>query len=300
MELRVLRYFLTVAQQGSITAAARVLHLTQPTLSRQIRDLEIELGQTLFVRHSHSLTLTVEGTLLRQRAEEILTLVEKTEGEFKSLQDAVEGDVYFGAAETRGMASVGRAFAAMHARHPDVRLHLYSGNAEDLCDRLDQGVLDFALLSQPVNLGKYERIELPRANYWVAYVRDDDPLAGQDYVTNADLAGRPLIVSRQSMRPVPGNAFLEWFGPHVGEVRAVADFNLPFNAAIMAQQGLGVLVTWDGLVDCGPGSGLVGLPLEPRVESALAVAWRRSVIPSRAAATFLRFLEEGLGSEDEG
>ena len=298
MEIRVLRYFLAVAHEGNITAAAAKLHVTQPTLSRQIRDLEVELGEQLFERHSHNVALTREGTLFRDRAKDIVGLVDQTEAEFKALRSNLEGDVYFGAAETREMAVVARAVKRMQEQYPRVVVHLSSGNAADLCVQLDRGALDFALLAQPLTLGKYACFDLPEKNRWMLYTRKDNPLARKIAITRDDLAGEPLIVSSQSMRAVPGNNVIEWFGDRLRDVRIVADFNLPFNAAVLAEEGIGSLVTWDGLIDISEESELCMRPLEPRIESRLTVAWRKHSSFSHAAALFLEFLREEVNGTD--
>ena len=297
MELRVLKYFLAVAEQGTVTGAAQRLHLTQPTLTRQIHDLERELGQTLLVRHSHSVSLTREGELLRERALQLVELAEKTEAEMRSLSSDVSGDIYLGAAETWESYIVGRALTAMREKHPNVVMHVISGNAEDLCGRLDQGILDFALLSQPLNLSKYETLPFPRPNYWCAYTHKDNPLAQLDVVTPADLAGKPLIVSSQSMHPTPGNQFRDWFGDLISQVWIVADFNLPFNAAVLASQKLGTLITWNDIVDVSGHSRLRCVPLSPRVESNLALAWRKKATLSQVASLFLDFVREQVECE---
>lgn len=292
MEIRVLKYFLTVAQEGNITAAAAKLHVTQPTLSRQIRDLERELGEQLFERHSHNVALTREGTLFRERAKDIVGLVEQTEAEFKALRSNLEGDVYFGAAETREIGVVARAIKRMQEQYPRVVVHLSSGNAADLCVQLDRGTLDFALLSQPLTLSKYACFDLPGKNRWMLYTRKDNPLAEKEAIACDDLKDEPLIVSSQSMRAVTDNNVIEWFGSHLKDIRFVADFNLPFNAAVLAEEGIGSLITWDGLVDISERSALCMRPLEPAIESRLTVAWRKHSSFSHAAEVFLDFLRE--------
>ena len=161
MELRVLRYFLAVAREGNITAAANFLHMTQPTLSRQIKDLEKELGQQLLIRKSHHVVLTPEGMLLRKRAEEIISMVDKTESEFTSLENTISGDIYIGSGETRAMRAVAEIIKEMHDTYPGIHCHLYSGNAQDVTERLDKGLLDFGILIQPADISKYNYINLP-------------------------------------------------------------------------------------------------------------------------------------------
>lgn len=294
MELRVLRYFLTVAQEGNITTAASRLHVTQPTLSRQIRDLEHELGQELLVRHSHSVSLTDAGTLLYERAQDVVGLADQIAEEFRTFGSDVEGDVYFGCAETREMRLVAHAIKRMQEKFPRIMIHMTSGNAADLCSHLDNGTLDFALLSQPLNLNRYETLDFPRPNYWCVYTRADNPLAELTAVGPADLVGQPLIVSSQSMRAIAGNAVVEWYGDLLREMCVVADFNLPFNGAVLAQEGVGSVVTWDGLIECGEKTGLVCRPLVPRIESHLSLAWRKNATFSQAAQQFLEYFREEL------
>ena len=204
MELRVLRYFLGVAREGSITGAAQALHVTQPTLSRQLKDLEDELGQQLFIRGSHSVSLTPEGMLLRKRAEEIMEMVHKTEAEFDSMGDNIAGDIHIGGGETDAMRQIARIIGELHEDYPDIRYHIYSGNAEDVTERLDKGMLDFGILIQPVNIAKYDYVNLPEKDVWGVVMRKDSPLAAQKTVARGDLAGLPLICSRQPLQQNSG------------------------------------------------------------------------------------------------
>lgn len=175
MEIRVLRYFLAVAREESITAAANFLHLTQPTLSRQIHDLEEELGQRLLIRKSHRVTLTPEGMLLRKRAEEILSMVDKTESEFRSLETTVSGDVYIGSGETQAVRQIAEIIRRMQVEYPGIHYHMHSGNAQDITDRLDNGLLDFGILIQPADITKYDSLDLPAKDVWGVIMRKDSP-----------------------------------------------------------------------------------------------------------------------------
>ena len=220
MELRVLRYFLAVAREGSITAAANHLHLTQPTLSRQLRDLEDELGQKLFVRKSHRLELTNEGMLLRKRAEEIVSMVDKTEAEFSSMEGSVSGDVYIGGGETQAIRPVAELIRELRGAYPEIRFHLHSGNAEDVTERLDKGLLDFGILIQPADITKYDYLSLPDRDVWGVVMRRDCPLAAKEAVELDDLRGVPLIFSRQAISEHrSGNDFADWFGGDFGGAR---------------------------------------------------------------------------------
>ena len=187
MEIRVLRYFLAIAREGSITNAAQHLHVTQPTLSRQIRELEGYLGQKLFTRGSHSMTLTTEGMILQKRAEEIVSLVDKTEAEFRSMEGSVSGDIYIGGGETKALRLVAQLIRELNEDYPGIHYHLYSGNAADVTERLDKGLLDFGILIQPADLSRYDYIDLPARDTWGVIMRKDSPLAKKDRIRKEDL-----------------------------------------------------------------------------------------------------------------
>ena len=295
MELRVLRYFLGVAREGSMTGAARVLHVTQPTLSRQLQDLEEELGQKLFIRGSHSVTLTPEGMVLRKRAEEILEMVHKTEAEFESMGEMVGGDVYIGGGETEAMRRIARLIHEIRDDYPEIRFHLFSGNAEDVTERLDKGILDFGILIQPVDLMKYNTIELPEKVVWGGVMRKDSPLAEKKSITRQDLPGLPLICSRQvEQRFSVKNEYSSWFGEIAAKRNIVATYNLIYNAALMVEEGVGYAIALDGLVNVTRHSGLCFRPLEPRLESGMNLVWKKYQIFSGAAELFLERIQESF------
>ncbi len=295
MELRVLRYFLGVAREGSMTGAARVLHVTQPTLSRQLQDLEEELGQKLFIRGSHSVTLTPEGMVLRKRAEEILEMVHKTEAEFESMGEMVGGDVYIGGGETEAMRRIARLIHEIRDDYPEIRFHLFSGNAEDVTERLDKGILDFGILIQPVDLMKYNTIELPEKVVWGVVMRKDSPLAEKKSITRQDLPGLPLICSRQvEQRFSVKNEYSSWFGEIAAKRNIVATYNLLYNAALMVEEGVGYAIALDGLVNVTRHSGLCFRPLEPRLESGMNLVWKKYQIFSGAAELFLERIQESF------
>ena len=297
MELRVLRYFLTVAQQGNITSAARLLHITQPTLSRQIRDLEEELGHPLFERNSHSISLTPEGLLLRRRAEEILDLVQKTEVELAQPDSVVAGDVYVGAGETIGAHFLTQAACILRKKYPDVHFHIFSGDGVDVCERLDKGLLDFGLLFDPVDQKKYSALRLPHQDVWGVLLRRHSPLAQKDAVSPGDLAGQPLIVSRQTLkRPF----FLDWFGKNTEELNIVGTYNLIFNGSLMVEDGMGCAFSLAGLVNVSSPTGLCFRPLEPRVEAIIYLVWKKHQVFSRAAEKYLEELRRLIVSLPSG
>ena len=288
LETRVLRYFLAVAREGSITAAAQSLHVTQPTLSRQLMDLEDELGQKLFVRGAHHVSLTPEGILLRKRASEILDLVGKTESEFSSMGENIAGDVYIGSGETDAMNRIAAVIREIGRDYPDVHFHIYSGNAEDVMDRLDKGMLDFGILIQPVDIAKYNALNLPEKDVWGVAMRRDCPLARKKRITKDDLLDCPLIFSRQVAQSSPvKNPCIDWFAGNYKKLNIVATYNLIYNAALLVKSGLGVAITLDKLLNVTAHSDLVFRPLEPRLESGLDVVWKKYQVFSAAAELFL-------------
>ncbi|WP_172196765.1 LysR family transcriptional regulator [Saccharibacillus qingshengii] len=287
MELRVLRYFLAAAREGNITAAADFLHLTQPTLSRQLKDLEQQLGKKLFTRGSHSITLTEEGLLLRKRAEELVEMADKLEAEFQAMEETVGGDVYIGSGETEAVRLIAETIQDLRVSHPQIRYHILSGNEEDVTERLDRGALDFGVLIEPANLSKYTHIPLPVKDTWGVIMRKDSPLAKREFIQVEDLLDVPLLVSRQTMkRTLSRNEFVDWFGEHYDKLNIAVTFNLIYNAAIMVEEGLGYAVTLDKLVNTSGDSPLCFLPLKPRLESGLSLVWRKHQVFSAAAERF--------------
>ena len=296
MEIRVLRYFLEVAREGSVTHAAQRLHISQPTLSKQIKDLEEELGKKLFVRSSFSVRLTDEGMLLRKRAEDILDMVDKTEGEFKALGELTGGDVRVGCAESDGIKHLARCVKTLQEQYPRVRLHVYSGNTEDLSERLDRGLLDFAVIAQAVDLSKYNYLEMPSTDTWGVVMRKDSPLAQKEAVRMDDLLHLPLICSRQGIT----EDFPKWFGEKVDTLNIVATFNLAYNAGVLAREGLGYVLTFDKLINVGVDSELCFRPLTPALKTRMYVVWKKYQVFTRAAEVLLAQLQRGLLSAATG
>lgn len=297
MEIRVLRYFLAIAREGSITNAANFLHVTQPTLSRQIRDLEDELGQKLFTRGSHNMTLTVEGMILRKRAEEIVSMVDKTEAEFNSMENIIGGDIYIGGGETDAIKMVAQVAKDLRESYPGIHYHLYSGNSEDVTERLDKGLLDFGILIQPADISKYDYINIPAKDVWGVVMRKDSPLAEKKEINKEDLLNIPLICSRQAMSQERSkNEFAEWFGEDFDKLDVVTTFNLVYNAAIMVESGIGYAVTIDKIANTSESSSLCFRPLAPRLDSGLNIIWKKYQVFSSAAELFLERLRENFGN----
>ena len=297
MEIRVLRYFLAVAREESITAAANFLHLTQPTLSRQIHDLEEELGQKLLIRKSHRIALTPEGMLLRKRAEEILSMVDKTESEFRSLETTISGDVYIGSGETQAVRQIAGIIQRLQQDYPAIHYHMHSGNAQDITDRLDNGLLDFGLLIQPADITKYDSLVLPAKDVWGVIMRKDSPLAAKPFVQKEDLRTVPLLCSRQAiLSQRHGNAFASWFGSEFEKLNIVCTYNLIYNAAIMVEEVIGYAVTLDNLANTSANSALCFRPLSPKLESGLNMVWKKYQVFSPAAEIFLQRLQEAFAT----
>lgn len=293
MEIRVLRYFLAVARERNITGAANYLHLTQPTLSRQIHDLEKELGQQLLIRKSHRVELTPKGVLLRKRAEEIIAMVDKTEAEFASMEDTVSGDIYIGSGETQAIRQIAELIKDLGEAYPNIHYHLHSGNAEDVTERLDKGLLDFGILIQPADLTKYDYLDLPARDRWGVIMRKDSPLAEKEAIEKNELLEIPLLCSRQVVGSRHSeNKFAEWFGTDYEKLNIVATYNLMYNAAILVEAGVGYALTLDKLANTSEDSVLCFRPLRPELESGLNVVWKKYQVFSPAAELFLKTLKE--------
>lgn len=297
MELRLLRYFLAVAREGGFTQAAKYLHVTQPTLSRQIADLEDELGQKLLNRDSRHITLTPEGLLLRKRAEEIMAMVQKTEAEFSSIGEAVAGDIYIGGGESRAMELLAETIRELHDDYPDIRYHLYTGVAGDVMDRLDNGLLDFGVLLHPVDVARYDGLVLPVRDRWGILTRRDNPLAAQESVTPDDLRGVPLICSRYDLRNQSvRNPYLEWFGGNFDKLQIVAVHNLIHNASLLVERGMGSALTLEG--GNSARETLCFRPLNPALESGSSIVWKKYPVFSKAAEVFLERIREKFSAPD--
>lgn len=286
MEIRVLRYFLAVAQEGSVTRAARALHLTQPTLSRQIRELEEELGQTLFSRGGRELSLTREGLLLRQRAEEIVGLAEITEKEFRSLgEKTVSGDLSIGCGESKALSFVTDALKVLQDEHPLIIPHFFSGNGEIVMDRLDKGLLDFAVLMGAKNTERYYSFPLLNHDTWGLLMDKDDPMAQKKAITAEDLLGIPLILSSQSLSR---DELSGWLGFPMSRLHIAATYTLLFNGSLMVRSGLGYALCFDHIAPSGKDSPFAFRPLT----SPLSLVWKKHQILSAPAEAFLAKIRE--------
>ena len=289
MELRVLQYFLAIAREESISGAAEYLHITQPTLSRQMKELEEEFGKQLFIRGNRKITLTDDGLLLRKRAEEIVSLVEKTESEMTLSDNLISGDIYIGGGETDAMRLIAKAIHTIQESHPHIVFHLYSGNDEDVTDKLDKGLIDFGILIEAKDTSKYDFIKLPVHDVWGVLMRKDSPLASLEKITPKDIIDLPLICSDQDMVK---NEISGWMGKDFNQLHIIATYNLLFNASLLVSEGQGYALGLDRIINTSGNSSLCFIPLEPRLEADLVLVWKKYQVFSKAADCFLKKVQK--------
>ena len=291
MELRTLRYFLAVVHEETICGAADAMHVTQPTLSRQMMELEEKLGKKLFERGKRKISLTEEGRFLSKRAQEILALVQRTEAEFNASVEGISGDVFIGGGETKAMRMIARASRRMHNLYPRVTFHLFSGNAGEVMEKIDRGLVDFGVFVEPVELSKYDFIRLPAKDVWGLLMRRDSPVAEKEFITPEDLADLPLIVSRQEM---VGNEISGWMGERRDRMHIIATYNLLYNASLMVEEGVGHALCLDGIIHTTYDSHLCFRPLKPEIAVGICVAWKKHQIFSKATSIFLDYLKNEI------
>lgn len=284
MDIRVLRYFLAVAREQSFSVAAERLYLSQPTLSRQLKELEDELGKPLLVRSSKGVTLTEEGMILRARAEEITALLDKAEQEIRQSGEKVAGMVHIGAGETYTVKLIADTAQHLHDDYPDIQYSLYSADGSDVIERLDKGLLDFGIVFQNVDTSKYNAIELPLKDNFGVLMRRDAPLADKETIKLSDLRGKPLIIPRQ---PNHNSMFLETIGIDEGSVSVAAQYNLVYNGSVMASEGMGYCICIDKLINVTGDSNMCFKPFSPPIEASCSFIWKRNAVFSKAAEKFL-------------
>ena len=292
MEIRVLKYFLMTAREENITKAAALLHLTQPTLSRQLIQLEEELGVTLFHRNRHRIVLTEDGMLLRRRAEEIVSLAEKTKDDFRHRQEHLAGTISIGSGELKSSRFLTRLITDFQKENPLVTFTIYSGNSDNIKERIERGLLDVGLLQEPVDITRYSFVRTPVREEWGILVREDSPLAFKSSVSPEDLAGVPLILpSRENVQ----NELLNWFGPHAEHLHITATGNLLYNLAFLARDSGSCVLTLN--LDCSY-EGLRFVPLSPKMESGTALAWKKAETFSPAATAFLAYARDFISGKE--
>ena len=299
MDIRVLRYFLVVAREESFSRAADALYLSQPTLSRQIREMEEELGVQLLTRTNRNVRLTQAGMRLRQRAQEIVDLMDKTRDEFAHREDEISGDIAIGCGETQIMRQVARVMIPLQREHPGIRFRLYSANADEVTEKLERGLLDFGLMIEPFNMKQYESMLLPDEDTFGFLLRRDHPLAKKAELTIADVEGEPLLIPSQGSA-VSVNLPAGIFGLEPGRARVVCQYNLLFNAAIMVEEGMGIALCLDRLADTSEHSGLTFRPLTPRRQYRFRFVWKKYQVFTPAADLFLKRMKAAMGDDGQG
>lgn len=290
VEIRTLRYFLAVAREENMTRAAEMLHVTQPTLSKALKALEEELGKKLFTRHSFRIALTEEGALLRDRAEDLVTMADKIEKEFLSLDDITGGDLYFGLAESYQIRYLARELHLLKKQYPGLKYHITSGDTEQVTEKLDKGLLDFAVICDAPDTNKYESVPFPEGDLWGLILPADAPLARKDRIEMDDLAGLPLFTSRQGWE----GDIRQWAGERFGELHLEGTFRLAYNASMFVREGLGYQLSFRNLVDVSEESGLTFRPLFPKLETKLYLIWNRYQSFTPIAERFLRQVKESF------
>lgn len=285
MEIRTLQNFLVVAREENITRAAEILHITQPTLSRQIRSLEEELGQKLFIRHSFSIELTEAGMLLKKQAEDLIAMADKIYQGFHSMDDITGGDIYFGLAESYQIGFLADFIREFKVKYPNLRYHITSGDTEQVIEKLDKGILDFAAIAEQPNVSKYNAIAFPESDTWTLIVPDSHHLAEKKRIVPEDLVGIPLFCSDQSWeKDIP-----RWAGSTFEQYHLEGSYRLAYNASIFAKRGLGALLAFDKIINTGEGSGLRAIPLDPPLTTPMYLIWKKQQVFSPIAQ---RFIEE--------
>ncbi|MFC2684913.1 MAG: LysR family transcriptional regulator [Limosilactobacillus oris] len=290
MELRVLRYFLTVAQKRNITKAAQELLISQPTLSKQLADLEDELGVQLFIRGHRQITLTDEGEYLQARAKEIIQLVDQTALNIKG-QQVISGTISIGAGESIAMERIMRVLSEIIKDYSDVKVRLISGNADEMETALQHGSIDFAVLMANRSLNNYHHLQIPESDRWGLVMRKDDPLANKAEITPEDLFGLPLLMSEQAIEE---HRFQSWWGNLGRKMNIIGTYSLVFNAQLMVTQGSAYLVTFDHLINNSNNSQLIFRPLSPTLTETTSVIWKKNVTQSKAAQLFMKRLLASL------
>ncbi len=287
MELRTMRYFLAVAREENMTRAAELLHVTQPTLSKQLKVLEDELGKKLFTRHSFSIQLTEEGILLRKRAEDLIKMADKITAEFLTLDNILGGDVYFGLAESYQIRYLAAVIRKFKETYPDLHYHITSGDTEQVTEKLDKGIIDFAVLAQEPNTAKYHYLPFPAADLWCLVMPGDCELAEKSAFNVDDLIGLPLFCSEQGWN----HDISKWCGNRMDQLHLEGSFRLSYNGSLFVRERLGYLLTFEHLIDTSPDSGLVFRPLTPKLETKIYLIWKKYQIFTPIAERLLEKLK---------
>lgn len=284
MKLNVLQSFLTVARMQNISGAASFLNISQPALSRQIKELEEELGTALFHRGNKSVQLTTEGMMLQKRAKQIVELVQKTKEEFKPNEDSVHGTIYIAGGETHVFRTLAKSIKELRQMYPNIHIKLFSGNADAVTERLDRESVDFGLIIEPADITKYDYIRLPSVDRWGVLMRKDSPLASLEAITPKDIWDVPLLNSQQALK---GGQLSSWLKIDHEKLNIVASYNLLFNAALLVEAGVGYALCLDNIINTTGDTALCFRPLKPVLESHVDLVWKKHQIFSKASELFL-------------
>lgn len=289
MELRVLQYFLAVARENSISGAAKFLHLSQPTLSRQLKELEEELGKQLFIRGNRRITLTEEGMILRKRAEEVTDLIKKAEDEITASDAMLAGDILIGAGETDGNRFLIKAMNAIQKDYPLVRFHIVSGDKTTTTEAIDRGSIDFGIVFGNIDTAKYDSLPVRYEDIWGVLMRRDAELSQKEFITAEDLTDKPLIISRQAFQ---NSELKNFFRIEQKKLKIAATYSLLYNGSLMVDEGLGYAICFDKLANVAENSNLCFRPLKPKITARMSIIWKKYQIFSKPAQKFLQKLQE--------
>lgn len=294
MEIRTLRYFLEAAREENMSKAAERMHISQSALSKQLKGLEEELGKKLFVRHSFSIELTEEGMLLRKRAEDLLSMADKITAEFASMDDIIGGNIYFGCAESYQLRHLAALIKRFKKQYPGFHYHITSGDTEQVTEKLDKGLLDFAVLVERPDYAKYNVVKMPESDRWGLVMPAGCALAQKDYITFEDLRGLPLFCSGQGW-----HADLPlWCGERINELTLEGSFRLSYNASVFTREGLGYLLTFEHLVNTSSESGLLFRPLYPELTTDMFIIWKKHQVFTPIAERFINELQKEFGKNN--
>lgn len=291
MDIRVLKYFLAVAREETISGAAESLHMTQPPLSKQLKALENQLGKQLFIRGKRKIILTKEGMILKERAEEIIALLEKTKEEISKADGSIRGEVHIGVGETKSMRFIAQIVKELQAQYPKIRCNISSGDNCDVRDLHEKGIIDFGTLLEPIDKNKYDYLKLPQSNTWGLLMRKDNPIAQLESIDPETLKQTPLICPRQS---IIENTLSKWLGHDCETLNIVSTHSLSSTPSPMVEEGVGCSLTLNELLDLADDSPLCFRPLEPKLEASLFIVWKKHQIFSNAAEIFFSILKEHL------
>ena len=291
MEIRTLQYYLAVIREGTISAAAQALHVAQPSLSRQMKELEEDLGAPLFVRGNRRIALTEEGMVLKKRAEEMVRLMKMTEDEITQIRNHISGSVRIGAGESWSFHYLARTAAALAQEHPDIRFHITSGDTQDLMDELNKGLIDFAVIFTDIDHTLYQSVELPAEDSFGLLMRKDSPLAAKKEIRLKDLQGIPLLISRAAE---PYYSGLEEYS----SLNIIGTYNLIYNASLLVEDGLGYAVCFERLINTAGDSPLCIRPIVPEKKTAGYLIWKKYQVFSPAVQMFIDRIRTVIAQKD--